>query len=99
MKSDKTKVCPIFEPTYNSICHLSSDKEKLFFFKALCEYAFHDIEPEWTDESNLYECLWIQFRVAIDQAKKRAAASAKNGEKGGRPIVTSTPEEASNKQE
>lgn len=86
-KPEKTKVCTIFEPTYKSIMTLPSDPMRLRMVKALCDYAFYKIEPEFGPEAEerILAALWEQFRVVFVQAAKRSKINSINGAKGGRP--------------
>lgn len=86
-KNEKTKVCPVFEPTYKSIMKLPNDAMKLRMFIALCKYAFEEIEPSFgeSNEERLLSALWEQLRIVFIQAKKRAKTNSINGAKGGRP--------------
>lgn len=91
-KIEKTKVCAIFEPTYNSIMKLPSADLQLSMFINLCEFAFNNVEPKFGDAkfkdidiAPFLYALWGQFKVAFDQSKKRARINSLNGKKGGRP--------------
>lgn len=93
-KPEKTKVCAIFEPTYRSIVTLPTDEMKLRMFRALCDYAFDELEPEFGSEidERILAALWEQFRVVFVQAAKRSKINSINVSKGGRPKKTDVTE-------
>lgn len=70
-----------YKSFYNSICLLPTDTEKWEAVRNMCELAFHDVEADLSDTSDLVKIIY----TVTEQQIKASVQHKLDGLKGGRP--------------
>jgi hypothetical protein len=69
---------------WDALTKIKTNEERGRFVSAMCEYAFEDVEPDFSDNAVL-DIAWTMISSQIRESVEIGRRQYENGQKGGRP--------------
>lgn len=68
---------------WEAIAKLETDEERGMFVRAMCEYAFEDVEPDFGDNAML-DFAWTMISRQVRESVRMGRRASESGKTGGR---------------